>query len=730
MPILETLPPVIFDKVKREILFTARADVDEHGNFSEQWIVITQKKVFVFLSNGEVRHEIIIDSINGARTVNSIGGGILAIDTEEGTIVLVRFTASLTGKFAIAARTIESLTKGEELPVLSKKDLPRFCPTCKRPLQEGTNVCPRCVDKKKVVRRLLRYARPYKKQMVFASLLMLIATLMELAPPYITKIIVDDVLQPNHAGLSLLILVAGLGLTQILLSLMQTSRGFIGVWVGSKIMSDVRKDTFHSLLDLSLSFFDRRQTSQFIGRVNSDVESIRRFLTDGVVWVVGQVMMLLAIIVMMVSLNWKLALLAMLPAPIILLASKVIWPYVKNRWYRQWRAINRLNMIVGDSLQGIRVVKVFGQEVQEKDRYDKGNKDLMVQAIRTDGMWQGIFPLFSFLTGSGALLVWYFGGRAVLNEEITLGTLMALIAYLGMFFGPLQWFSQAINWMSSALSAADRIFEIMDTWSEVPDPSKAVSLKEIKGKVVLNQVTFGYERHSPVVKNINLEVKPGEMIGLVGHSGAGKSTLINLISRFYDPDQGEIKIDGINLRNIRQEDLHQQIGVVLQETFLFDGTIAENISYSKPDAAPEEIMRAAKIANAHDFIVHMTDGYDTSVGERGHRLSGGQKQRVAIARAILHNPRILILDEATASVDTETEKKIQEAIARLVIGRTTFAIAHRLSTLRNADRLVVIEKGEIAEIGTHDELVKQEGIYYKLVQAQRELSKIKGVGVG
>jgi ATP-binding cassette subfamily B protein len=612
MPITEKLPFKIETNVEKEPLFSAMTDVDENGNFCEQWVVMTDEWILVFLSNGEVRHQVNMEEVKGARTIYSIGGGSLVIDTENGPIVLIRFTVSLTGKFSIAAKAIESLSRGEELPVLSKKDLPQYCPTCNRPLQEGTNVCPRCVDKKKVVLRLLRYAKPYRKQMFFASILMLIGTLMELAPPYLTKIIVDDVLQPQNFGQSLLLLVLALGLTQVLLSFMQTFRGYIGVWVGSKIMRDIRTNTYHSLLDLSLSFFDRRQTSQFIGRVNSDVESVRQFLTDGVMWISGQVMMLLAIIVMMLSLDWKLALLAMLPAPIILIFSKVIWPYVRHRWYKQWRAINQLNMIVGDSLQGIRVVKAFGQEHQEKGRYDEGNKELMTQTIRTDGMWQGIFPLFSFLTGSGALLVWYFGGKGVLNEEMTLGTLMALIAYLGMFFGPLQWFSQAINWMSNALSAADRIFEILDTRPDVPNPNDPSPLKGIKGKVVLNQVTFGYEHHDPVLKNINLEVKSGEMIGLVGHSGAGKSTLINLISRFYDPDHGEISIDGINLCDIRQEDLHQQIGVVLQETFLFDGSISENICYSKPDASPEEIMRAAKIANAHDFIVHMTDGYDYS----------------------------------------------------------------------------------------------------------------------
>jgi ATP-binding cassette subfamily B protein len=351
----------------------------------------------------------------------------------------------------------------------------------------------------------------------------------------------------------------------------------------------------------------------------------------------------------------------------------------------------------------------------------------MRQTIQVEGMWQGVFPFFSLITGSGALLVWYYGGKSVIHDEITLGTLMAFISYLGMFFGPLQWFSQAMNWTSRALTAADRVFEIIDTPSEVPNAPNAVRLERMKGEVVFEKVSYGYEKHHPVLKDVSLSVASGEMVGLVGHSGAGKSTMINLICRFYDADQGRILMDGVDLREIDQETLRSQIGVVLQETFLFDGTIAENIAYSKPDATPLEIMRAAKIANAHDFIVRMPDGYDTRVGERGHRLSGGEKQRIAIARAIVHDPRVLILDEATASVDTETERQIQEAISRLIQGRTTFAIAHRLSTLRGANRLIVLDKGKVAEIGTHDELLEQEGIYYKLVQAQQELSKIRGV---
>ncbi|ALC91415.1 ABC transporter [Bacillus sp. FJAT-18017] len=728
MPVLDSLPKnIVFD---RPVLFSAKADINEEGNFEGNWLVIDEVKVAVYGTDGRLLKEIPVAYIQGAILDHYIGGGCLVIETyKDEDVALVRFTSSLTSTFSFAVKMIISLVNNEPIPVISSKDFPRICPGCKRPLQEGSSVCPVCVDKKKVIRRLFTYTKPYRNKTIIAVILLIMATLLELAPPYITKIIVDDVLQPRDFGGALGTFVLALGVTSLLLTVMQTLRGILGVWIGSNIMGDIRKDIYQSLMKLSLSYFDRRQTSQFIGRVNSDAEAIRQFLTDGILWIGGQFIMLIAIVFLMFSLSWKLALLAILPTPIVILFSLKIWPKINTLWYKQWQAINRLNIVVGDSLQGIRVVKAFGQEAQERNRYMAGNDKLIAQTIKTDGMWQAIFPLFSFLTGIGILMVWYFGGASVLREEITLGTLMAFVAYLGIFFGPLQWFNQMINWLSQAIAAADRIFEIMDTASEVPDSREAVSLQRVKGAVKIEGVTFGYEKHNPNLKNLNLSVQPGEMIGLVGHSGAGKSTLINLINRFYDPDEGKITIDGIDLRNIKQEDLHKHIGVVLQETFLFAGTISENIAYSKPDATPEEIMRAAKIANAHDFIVKMADGYDSQVGERGQRLSGGQKQRIAIARAILHDPRILILDEATASVDTETERKIQEAISRLVKGRTTFAIAHRLSTLRNADRLVVIDNGNIAEVGTHDQLLNEKGIYFKLVEAQKELSKIKGVEV-
>jgi ATP-binding cassette subfamily B protein len=375
-------------------------------------------------------------------------------------------------------------------------------------------------------------------------------------------------------------------------------------------------------------------------------------------------------------------------------------------------------------------MKAFAQEKREMRRFDTNNEGVFRGDYESEKETFIFFGTLSMLTSTGLILVWYFGGMDIIEGTFTLGSLMMFISYLWMLYEPLQWFGELNTWSSRAMSGAEKIFEIIDTPIETDDQENPVAMPNIKGEVVFKDAFFAYEPGKPVLKDINLEVASGEMIGLVGKSGAGKSTLINLLCRFYDVDEGVLTIDGVNIKDISLEDLRSQIGMVLQESFFFSGTIAENIRYGRPKAPLEEIMTAARAANAHDFICAKPDGYDTQVGENGSELSGGERQRIAIARAIIHNPRILILDEATSSVDTHTEKLIQEAIANLIKGRTTFAIAHRLSTLRSADRLVVLDEGKMAEVGSHAELMKKKGHFYRMVETQHATTAILGVGGG
>ena len=429
-------------------------------------------------------------------------------------------------------------------------------------------------------------------------------------------------------------------------------------------------------------------------------------------------------LVVMFLISWEMTLMSLGFIVIVFAVTRMFWHHIHTIFHKQWLKSDDLASSLQDIISGMRVVKSFGKEEREAERFRRKTEDFAAISKKNETFWAVFFPILTFLLGAGSYIAVYFGGMDVLDGDMTLGELVQFIAYCGYLFGPLNWMTHMPRMVMQMVTSMNRIYDVLDEKPVIMDAEDSREFP-IEGAFRFEHVSFGYHTYEPVLEDINFQVKPGEMIGLVGASGTGKSTLINLIMRLYDVDQGKITIDGVDLRKMKTECLHSQIGVVLQETFLFSGSILANIRFARPEASLTEVIQAAKAANAHDFICKTPDGYNTYVGEHGYNLSGGERQRIAIARAILNNPRLLILDEATSALDTESEFLIQQALDRLVKGRTTFAIAHRLSTLRNADRLVVIDKHGIAEIGTHNELLEKQGIYYGLVTAQLKMAEGK-----
>jgi ATP-binding cassette, subfamily B, bacterial len=727
---------------------TVRSDLDAFGAFGESWFVLAESDIVVLEADGTVRTRMACADIRSVHATAVVGGGVFGVSISGDSQDLVRYSNVVAGKFAYVARWMgEEIEhregKRDEAPVWDFEEDEKFCKQCGLALRDEYAPCPACTKKHRVMLRIFTYLRPYKGRTALVLAMLLATTFISLVPTYFNKIIIDDVLKINldpakdvgwihsffrdigSASAALGITVGILLLTHVLTNVLGIFHGRLGAWLTFRIVADIRAELYAKLHSLSLRFFDKRKTGTVISHITEDSSRLQHFLLESLSFIVRDGLMLIAIGIGLFFINWRLACFVLIPVPAIVFGAKWFWTRVRSLWHRAYRRSSKLYDVVGDSVSGIRVVRAFGRQEGEVDRFGEANIDARDYMTSAEMVWATYYPLLGFTVTLGSLIVWYSGVLQIIAGDMSLGDLMLFHGYLGMFYGPLRHISPIINWASRSMTAAERIFEVIDSEAEQTDDGTLVSIPSLNGEVQFTNMTFGYEPHKPVLRDINLHVKPGEMIGLVGHSGAGKSTLINLLCRFYVPDGGLLEIDGSDITKIRLEDLRRQIGVVLQEPYLFSGTIAENIAYAHPDAPMEQIIAAAKAANAHEFVVKFADGYDTEVGERGGRLSGGERQRISISRAILHNPRILILDEATSSVDVQTEQKIQQAIDRLVQNRTTFAIAHRLSTLRNADRLLVLDKGKAVECGSHDELMEKKGVYYKLVETQREVSEIR-----
>ncbi len=576
--------------------------------------------------------------------------------------------------------------------------------------------------------RLWRFARPYQWQLLAGFLLMLASTAATLVPPYLTMPLMDDILIPFQNGKPIergvvLMYLGGLFASAMVAWGLGWAKTYILALVSERIGADLRTNTYEHLMGLSLEYFGGKRTGDLMARIGSETDRINVFLSLHLLDFATDVLMIVMTAAILFSINPWLALVTLVPLPFIAWLIHLVRDRLRTGFEKIDRVWAEVTNVLADTIPGIRVVKAFAQEEREATRFRDANRYNLSVNDKLNRTWSLFTPTVTLMTEIGLLVVWAFGIWQVSQNAITVGVLTAFLAYIGRFYMRLDSMSRIVSVTQKAAAGAKRIFDVLDHVSSVPEPANPVPLTDVKGRIDIENAQFRYGNRA-VIKGLNLTIEPGEFIGLVGHSGSGKSTLVNLMCRFYDVSGGAIKIDGIDIRAVKVADFRRNIGLVLQEPFLFFGTIAENIAYGRPDATHADIVAAARAAHAHEFILRLPQGYDSLVGERGQGLSGGERQRISIARALLIDPKILILDEATSSVDTETEKEIQKALDNLVRGRTTIAVAHRLSTLRRANRLVVMDKGHMVEVGSHEELMDKQGAYHRLYEAQARQAKV------
>ena len=743
-----------------EFRLAVSTDIKLDGQYGEAWLMATDDHLVAFSPDSGGPPDVVclpLAEINGVEVREDWSTAALKVRTQEQGATMAVFSKSLVPTLSELPNQVERLVKqarstesnGQLLHgrLAGARAGRKRCDRCGQVIPRHYGVCPACLEKGKLLFRLLSYAKPHWRLITLSLLLMVAATTIGLGQPLLMIVLIDDVLNvgaPSStdvgAGFDLLSLLPGakddpvaaltylvglLILMNVVVSGLSGLRSYIMARIGQRVTYGLRNEVYTHLHALSLSYYTKNETGRIMASVTQDVGRLQDFISDGLQEAIRDVLTLVIICIILFGLNPGLAALVLLPTPLLVWATLRFGRKLHAIYRPLWRRWAALSALLADTIPGVRVVKAFAQERREVGKFKGRSLDLLQGELRVAWMRSLFGPVMAFITSIGTIVIWWVGGRDILAGELTLGAFVAFTSYMYRFYGPVESLCRLNHRFQRAATSAERVFDVLDTHPEVIDQPEAMIMPPIEGRVEFRGVHFGYEEDKPVIEDLNFVVEPGEMIGLAGHSGAGKSTLINLICRFYEPQEGFILIDGHDTRQVNLQSLREQIGVVLQDPFLFNGTVAENIAYGHPESSLEQIVAGAKAANAHDFIMNMPDGYDTMVGERGIRVSGGERQRLSIARAILRDPRILILDEATSNVDTQTEAQIQEALERLVQGRTTFAIAHRLSTLKNAHRLLILDKGKLAEIGTHDELIAQDGIYANLCRMQTEMSKLR-----
>ena len=708
-----------------EIRYCSPFDINSSGKYCDfSYGVLTNRRLLI-IEEGQIVYEMQLSGLSAMKCESQVNNGILVVTEKESGLArhVARFSMKHISRFASIAKGGMLMLEGSDR-IIENREYEKTCPKCGRALP-GTRVCPKCEGKNVTLLKFVRLCTNYKKQFVMVALMMLFSSLVGLAGPMFQQRFIDNTLMSDHGSFQEVIRFTLIMAVITVLSII--TRYLRSLWsakLGAGISMDIRGRLYQKMQVLTLSFIQDRRPGELMNRINNDSANIRKFMEDAFGSIFYLIVLMTGAIIVMLTISPGLTLLSIVFLPLAVALSVGFRKVIHRKFHMQYSRGDDNNSALQDVISGIRVVKSFGKEKYESDRFKTISANYARIQKNNEVFWASFYPMLTFIMGMGIYFVTALGGLKTLDGGLSVGQLLQFTTYATMLYGPLGWMTHLPRMIVQMLTSLERIYDVLDEQPKIRNRENPVS-RQIQGNVVFKDVSFGYRSYETVLEKINFEIKKGEMIGIVGASGTGKSTLINLVMHLYDVDDGELLIDGININDYRIEDFHRQLGVVLQETFLFSDTILNNMRFAKPDATYEEIIRAAKMANAHDFICKTPNGYNTYVGEKGYNLSGGERQRIAIARAILNDPKLLILDEATSSLDTESEYLIQKALQRLTAGRTTLAIAHRLSTLKDADRLIVIDGHKIAECGSHNELLEKKGIYYKLVTAQLQMQTLK-----